>query len=59
FVCLCDGSVFDRYGVPRGGPASRPLDLMRIDVQPDGTLVVDSAAIAERAAFEPSQAKAR
>jgi len=59
FVCLCDGSAFDRYGVPRSGPAPRPLDLMRIDVQPDGTLIVDSAVITERAAFDPSQAKAR
>lgn len=59
FVCLCDGSTFDRYGVPRSGPAPRPLDLMRIDVQQDGTLIVDSAAITERAAFDLSQAKAR
>ena len=59
FVCLCDGSTFDRYGVPHGGPATRPLDLMKIEVQPDGTLLVDTAAIRERASFEPAQAKAR
>ncbi|MDO8531258.1 MAG: Rieske (2Fe-2S) protein [Dehalococcoidia bacterium] len=59
FVCLCDGSAFDRYGVPRSGPAPRPLDLMKVDIQPDGTLMVDTADIAERTAFDPSQAKAR
>lgn len=58
FICLCHGSIFDRYGVVHGGPARRPLDLMKIDILPDGTILVDTADIQERSAFDLAQVTA-
>jgi cytochrome b6-f complex iron-sulfur subunit len=54
FNCPCHASIYDRYGAVIRTPAPRPMDLMKIELQ-DGNLVVDTATIVERSAFDPSQ----
>jgi cytochrome b6-f complex iron-sulfur subunit len=47
FNCPCHGSVYDRYGQVKGGPAPRPMDLFPLTIR-DGRLFVEtgpSAAI--------------
>lgn len=48
FACPCHGSQFDRRGIRTDGPAERPLDLMAIRSQPDGSLVIDTGKITQR-----------
>jgi cytochrome b6-f complex iron-sulfur subunit len=40
FTCPCHGSRYLPDGSLRNGPASRPLNSLRIEVNPDGHLVV-------------------
>lgn len=54
FNCPCHGSIFDRYGNVKGGPAPRPLDLFKVSVERN-ELVVDTGTIIQRAAFDESQ----
>lgn len=56
YRCPCHGSMYDYNGVRTGGPAPRPLDLMEVTVAKDGSVHVDTGAIAQRAAYAPSQA---
>jgi cytochrome b6-f complex iron-sulfur subunit len=58
FHCPCHGSVFDRFGVLIQGPAPRPMDLMPITVQPDGTIIVDTNpnSLIIRSGYSPDQA---
>jgi cytochrome b6-f complex iron-sulfur subunit len=57
FRCPCHGSIYDLNGIVLGGPAPRPLDLMAIEVQPNGDLLVDTGAITERGSeYSPDQA---
>ena len=58
FVCPCHGSVYDRNGVREAGPAPRPLDLMPVSVNDDGSVSVDTGAITTRGGYDPSQAVA-
>lgn len=55
FHCPCHGSRYDRHGVDIQGPAERPLELMAITVQSDGSLLVDTTAITEREEWSPDQ----
>ncbi len=43
FVCPCHGSEYHGNGVNFAGPAPRPLDRFRIEVNVDGELVVDTS----------------
>ncbi len=43
FACPCHGSVYDRYGIRTAGPAPRPLDLMPMILNDDGSVTVDTA----------------
>jgi len=54
FNCPCHGSIFNRYGLVRGGPAPRPLDIFPITFEGD-KVVVDTGTIVERTTFEESQ----
>lgn len=54
FNCPCHGSIFNRYGEVRGGPAPRPLDLFKVVIE-GGQVLVDTGTIITREAFEESQ----
>ena len=41
FKCPCHGSVFDRGGHHKAGPAPRPLERVRIALDESGRIVVD------------------
>lgn len=47
FHCPCHGSLYNRHGVVIGGPAPRPLDIMKVTVD-GGNLVVDTGTITTR-----------
>ncbi len=55
FQCPCHGSMYDYNGERTGGPAPRPMDMMRVTVDGDAILV-DTGEIIERAAYSPDQA---
>ncbi len=55
FNCPCHASIFDRYGVVKGGPAPRPLDLFLITIE-NGEVKVDTGSEIKRSGFDPSQA---
>ncbi len=55
FNCGCHGSIYDRYGVLKAGPAPRPMDFMPITIE-NGNLIVDTGRATTRAAYDPSQA---
>lgn len=55
FHCPCHGSLYNRFGQVIGGPAPRPLDLMKVTVS-GGSVSVDSGTITMRSTYEPSQA---
>jgi cytochrome b6-f complex iron-sulfur subunit len=57
FACPCHGSLYDYNGVRTGGPAPRSMDYMRVTVNDDGSLTVNTGDIIERGdVYEPSQA---
>ncbi len=56
FQCPCHGSIYDRHGVLIAGPAPRPLDLMAMTQNSDGTVIVDTGDIRQRSSYEPEQA---
>jgi cytochrome b6-f complex iron-sulfur subunit len=41
FKCPCHGSGYDSEGINFEGPAPRPMDRARINLAPDGEIVVD------------------
>ncbi|MBI2371119.1 MAG: ubiquinol-cytochrome c reductase iron-sulfur subunit [Deltaproteobacteria bacterium] len=50
FKCPCHGSGFRRDGTNFEGPAPRPLDRIKLELTPEGDLVVDKAHIFRMAA---------
>ena len=55
YQCPCHGSQYDYNGVRTGGPAPRPMDLMKVTV--DGANVsVDTGTITTRSDYTPDQA---
>jgi len=56
FRCPCHGSTFTREGgILVWGPSSRDMDTMRIDVKPEGGIVVDSGDITEGGKNNPQR----
>lgn len=55
YQCPCHGSQYDYNGVRTGGPAPRPMDLMKVTVDGD-TVTVATGAITTRTAYTPDQA---
>lgn len=55
FNCPCHGSIYDRYGVLKAGPAPRPMDIMAVTIE-NGNVVVDTGNITQRTQYDPSQA---
>ena len=45
FKCPCHGSEYRSNGTHFAGPAPRPLDRLRIDINVDGQLVVDTSIV--------------
>jgi len=43
FKCPCHGSGFTQQGVNFEGPAPRPLERLKVEVGPDGQIVVDKS----------------
>ena len=56
FQCPCHGSMYNYVGERTGGPAPRPLDLMKVTVAEGGAVRVDTGAITQRTAYAPEQA---
>jgi cytochrome b6-f complex iron-sulfur subunit len=57
FRCPCHGSTFTKEGgILVSGPSSRDMDTMRIDVKPEGGIVVDSGDITEGGKDNPERA---
>lgn len=57
FMCPCHASVYELSGQNIAGPAPRPLDMMEIDIQGDGTILVNTGKITERPRHEKAHAK--
>ncbi len=55
FICPCHGSVYDRHGVRVAGPAPRPMDLMEMRQEANGTVIVDTGNIILRTEWTPEQ----
>lgn len=56
YHCPCHGSMYDYNGVRTGGPAPRPMDLMKIAVTEDGSVKVNTGEITIRTDYSPNQA---
>lgn len=56
YQCPCHGSMYNYEGERTGGPAPRPLDLMKVTVAKDGNVMVDTGDISTRMDYMPSQA---
>ena len=56
YRCPCHGSMYDYNGVRTGGPAPRPMDLMKVTVAEGGAVRVDTGEITQRTDYIPDQA---
>ena len=45
FKCPCHGSGFDPEGINYEGPAPRPLDRAKVELNPEGQIVVDTSSL--------------
>jgi len=54
FKCPCHGSGYYSEGVNFEGPAPRPMDRARVDLAPDGQIVVDVSQLFEWPKGQPS-----
>jgi len=55
FKCPCHGSGYDSEGVNFEGPAPRPMDRARVQVAPDGQILVDVSKLYQWPKGQPSQ----
>jgi cytochrome b6-f complex iron-sulfur subunit len=55
FKCPCHGSGYDSEGINFEGPAPRPMDRAKVEVAPDGQILVDVAKLYQWPKGQPSQ----
>ncbi len=55
FKCPCHGSGYDSEGINFEGPAPRPMDRARLEVAPDGQILVDVSHLYQWPKGQPSQ----
>lgn len=55
FHCPCHGSLYNREGLVKGGPAPRPLDYFRI-TQVGDNLIVHTGEVTQRKVYDAAQA---
>lgn len=55
FKCPCHGSGYDNEGINFEGPAPRPMDRARVEVAPDGQILVDVSKLYQWPKGQPSQ----
>jgi len=54
FKCPCHGSGYDSEGINFEGPAPRPMDRARIQLAPDGQIIVNTAVLYQWPKGQPS-----
>jgi len=55
FKCPCHGSGYDSEGINFEGPAPRPMDRARVEVAPDGQILVDVSKLYQWPKGQPTQ----
>src|SRR5216683_2196862 len=55
FKCPCHGSGYDSEGVNFEGPAPRPMDRARVEIAPDGQILVDVSKLYQWPKGQPSR----
>jgi cytochrome b6-f complex iron-sulfur subunit len=55
FKCPCHGSGYDSEGVNFEGPAPRPMDRARVELSPDGQILVDVSRLYQWPKGQPTQ----
>ena len=55
FKCPCHGSGYDSEGINFEGPAPRPMDRAKVEIAPDGQILVDVAKLYQWPKGQPSQ----
>ncbi len=55
FKCPCHGSGYDSEGINFEGPAPRPMDRARLEISPDGQILVDVSKLYQWPKGQPSQ----
>jgi cytochrome b6-f complex iron-sulfur subunit len=55
FKCPCHGSGYDSEGINFEGPAPRPMDRAKVELSPDGQVLVDVSKLYQWPKGQPSQ----
>jgi cytochrome b6-f complex iron-sulfur subunit len=55
FKCPCHGSGYDSEGINFEGPAPRPMDRAKVELAPDGQVIVDVSKLYQWPKGQPSQ----
>jgi cytochrome b6-f complex iron-sulfur subunit len=55
FKCPCHGSGYDPEGRNYEGPAPRPMDRAKVELDPEGQIVVDTSVVFKEVRGVPSQ----
>ena len=55
FKCPCHGSGYDSEGVNFEGPAPRPMDRAKVEIDPEGQIVVDTSKLYQWPKGAPTQ----
>lgn len=55
FKCPCHGSGYDSEGINFEGPAPRPMDRAKVEISPDGQILVDVSKLYQWPKGQPTQ----